>query len=151
MDSWKLYSASAMFTHRTNYMRDHTFSKYAKFFEKLLFLTRWYVHVTLKKRSLRNAYTRRNYFLKLLLRKKCPYSDFFLRRIFPHLDWIRHEIKKKQIQKGSEIFWFLSLFTAWKREYTCRSVFRTLEESKMEIFAKIVNRSLAKGTILDAW
>ena len=104
MDSWKLYSASAMFTHRTNYMRDHTFSKYAKFFEKLLFLTRWYVHVTLKKRSLRNAYTRRNYFLKLLLRKKRPYSDFFLRRIFPHLNWIRHEIKEKTNTKRKRDF-----------------------------------------------
>ena len=106
MDSWKLYSASAMFTHRTNYMRDHTFSKYAKFFEKLLFFTRWYVHVTLKKGSLRNAYTRRNYFLKLLLRKKCPYSDFFLRRIFPHLDWIRHEIKKNKYKKEARFFGF---------------------------------------------
>ena len=106
MDSWKLYSASAMFTHRTNYIRDHTFSKYAKFFEKLLFLTRWYVHVTFKKGSLRNAYTRRNCFLKLLLRKKCPYSDFFLRRIFPHLDWIRHEIKKKKNKYKKEARFF---------------------------------------------
>ena len=29
------------------------------------------------------------------LREKCPNKDFFLLRIFPYLDWIRREEKKK--------------------------------------------------------
>ena len=104
MDSWKLYSASAMFTHRTNYIRDHSFSKYAKFFEKLIFLTGWYVHVIFKKRSLRNAYTRRNYFLKRLLRKNCPYSDFFW-SVFSRI-WTEYgmKLKKSKYKKEARFF-----------------------------------------------
>ena len=34
-----------------------------------------------------------SYILNLTLREKCPNTEFFLVRIFPHLDWIRRDTK----------------------------------------------------------
>ena len=36
--------------------------------------------------------------LKLTLREKCPNTEFFLVRIFPHSDWIRENMDQKKLR-----------------------------------------------------